>query len=1194
MGIRLILPKMKLFSNIFRSKEAGLMPASIELFKGLVFSFAVHEILLDKRGKPIDYRFIDVNPAFEQETGLKREEIIGKRVLQVLPKTERYWIERYGEVAITGKPCSFEFHSGELGKYYQVSAFSPKPYFFAVVFEDITPKVLDRDRQAERVTLYRNLFEQSNDMLILHTYDGRVVDASQKVLDFFGKARHEFVGHPLSNIRFDGDLNAFKENVQKVINKKAFVFESIWRNNSGHPVEVEVFASIYNEDKKLILANIRDISERKKSNNQHQETQKLFKAVFEQTAVGLALLDTTGRILEVNPKFCSITGHEKHYLYSKNYCEIIDGTELPFVDRGSNPNIPSSFDAGFTELRVFHKDGHPVWINQSVSIIHASHLEPVLFLAVINDVSEARLAQTSYAISETRLKNVLEDQSEFFITWKPDGTITYVNDAYCRHYDVSRETKLRTKFYDLIDGPTVERVKEKIGQLKPEKNVLTSKHVEVMNDGAEVWHEWTDRGFFDEDGQLLEIQSIGYDITKQVMAEEKLKIQNLYFEYLFNNLPQAIAVIDVNKRILRINAWFTKLFGYSSHECEGGSLAKLIVPEHLMVQTMNDTDAIIKGQVLNYESDRVDKYGRIIQVAVTGLPLISDEKVIAAYIIYRDVTQEKKSAATIKLNENRLETLLRISQLKPATLEAFLINAVNEAVLFCQSKIGFIMYYDDDNQLFELKAFSDSVNQYCTLGEFPKFTNLNQAGCWADAVRNKTAVFYNGDFSISPHFKGFVDGHFEIVNLLVSPVLDHGKVVAIIAVGNKETEYNSTDAAQLTLFADAIWKIVERQQANEALTRAKEKAEESDRLKTSFLATMSHELRTPLNAIIGFSGLMDDSYSQDEMLEYVGIINQSGNQLLTIINDLFNLSLLEAGNLSISKSTFKAESLFHEVNELAFGELKINSKTHIQLVYNQHSVTDNLDIVSDYQLVMQVLLILIKNAIKFTTQGFIEYGTILKDDEFVFYVKDTGIGIDKSNLELIFEKFRQVDESSTREFGGVGIGLTIAKGLAAMLNGRIWVESDLGQGSCFYFGLKLEGLNVKSGGDESVQKTDRLKGKKVLVVEDEESNYLLLLGSLKLIGVEVDRANNGLEAIAFLKENSAIDLILMDLKMPIMDGFTASTAIKAIKPHIPIIAQTAYAMVGDREKALDSGCDDYIAKPIRREALLELLRKYIG
>lgn len=1185
---------MKLFSNIFRSKEPGVMPASIELFKGLVFSFAVHEILLDKRGKPIDYRFIDVNPAFEQETGLKREEIIGKRVLEVLPKTEQYWIERYGEVAITGKPCSFEFHSGEMGKYYQVSAFSPKPYFFAVVFEDITSKVLDRDRQAERVTLYRNLFEQSNDMQILHTYDGRVVDASQKVLDFFGKARHEFVGHPLSNIRFDGDLNAFKENVQKVINKKAFVFESIWRNNSGHPVEVEVFASIYNEDKKLILANIRDISERKKSSNQHQETQKLFKAVFEQTAVGLALLDTTGCILEVNPKFCSITGHEKHDLFSKNYCEVIDGAALPFVDSAINPNNPSSFDAGFTELRVSHKDGHTVWINQSVSIIQASNREPIVFLAVINDVTETRLAQTSYAISETRLKNVLEDQSEFFITWKPDGTITYVNDAYCRHYDVSRETKLKTKFYDLIDGTTVARVKEKIGQLKPEKNVLTSKHVEVMNDGAEVWHEWTDRGFFDEDGRLLEIQSIGYDITKQVMAEEKLKIQNLYFEYLFNNLPQAIAVIDVNKRILRINTWFTKLFGYSSLECEGGSLAKLIVPEHLTVQTINDTDAIIKGQVLNYESDRVDKYGRTIQVAVTGLPLISDEKVIAAYIIYRDVTQEKKSAATIKLNENRLETLLRISQLKPSTLEAFLINAVNEAVLFCQSKIGFIMYYDDDNQLFELKAFSDSVSQYCTLGEFPRFSNLIQAGCWADAVRNKTAVFYNGDFSISPHFKGFVDGHFEIVNLLVSPVLDHGKVVAIIAVGNKETEYNSTDAVQLTLFADAIWKIVERQQANEALTRAKEKAEESDRLKTSFLATMSHELRTPLNAIIGFSGLIDDSYSQDETLEYVGIINQSGNQLLTIINDLFNLSLLEAGNLSISKSAFKAESLFHEVNELAFGELKMNSKTHIQLVYNQHSITDNLDIVSDYQVVMQVLLILLKNAIKFTTQGFIEYGTILKDDEFVFYVKDTGIGIDESNLELIFEKFRQVDESSTREFGGVGIGLTIAKGLAAMLNGRIWVESDLGQGSCFYFGLKLDGLNVKPSADESVQKTDRLKGKKVLVVEDEESNYLLLLGSLKLIGVEVERAHNGLEAIEFLKENSAIDLILMDLKMPIMDGFTASTAIKAIKPHIPIIAQTAYAMVGDREKALDSGCDDYIAKPIRREALLELLRKYIG
>jgi CheY-like chemotaxis protein len=264
------------------------------------------------------------------------------------------------------------------------------------------------------------------------------------------------------------------------------------------------------------------------------------------------------------------------------------------------------------------------------------------------------------------------------------------------------------------------------------------------------------------------------------------------------------------------------------------------------------------------------------------------------------------------------------------------------------------------------------------------------------------------------------------------------------------------------------------------------------------------------------------------------------------------------------------------------------------LVYNQNSITDNLEIATDYHIVMQVLLILLKNAIKFTTQGYIEYGTIVREGELIFYVKDTGIGIDERNLELIFEKFRQVDESSTREFGGVGIGLTIAKGLANMLNGRIWVDSTLGKGSCFNLGFKLDGLTINSLAEYPIQKAEPLKGRKILVVEDEESNYLLLLGSLRLIGVEVERAYNGLEAVAFLKENSAIDLILMDLKMPVMDGFTASTAIKSMLPHIPIIAQTAYAMVGDREKALDSGCDDYIAKPIRREALLELLRKYIG
>lgn len=1184
---------MTFFSKIFQSTEPDRMSGSIELFKGLVFSFAVHEIILDKNGKPIDYRFIDVNPAFEQSTGLKREHVIGKRVLEVLPNTELGLIERYGEVALTGTPCSFEHYTSELGKYYQISAFSPQRYVFAVVFEDVTIKVVDRMRQTEKATLYHNLFEMSNDMLILHTYDGIVVDASQKALEFFGKARHQFVGQPLKNMRYDGNQAAFMDNIRKVSQNQVFVFESLWKNNLGNPVEVEVLASIYDEDQQLILANIRDISERKQAMNKLLETQSMFKAVFEQTAVGMALLDASGHILEVNPKFCVITGHEQSELLYLKYCEVIDGAELPLADQNQRTDGQSQFGAGFTELRVLHKDGHPVWLNHSISVINPNQHDQVLFLAVINDISEARLAQKSYAISEAKLKNVLEDQSEFFISWRPDGTITYVNDAYCKHYNISREEKLKTLFYDLIDGPTVDKVKNKVSQLTPEKSALTDNHVEIRDDGTVVWHEWTDRAFFDEKGRLVEIQSIGYDITKQVIAEERLKIQNLYFEYLFNNLPQAVAVIDVNKKILRINAWFTKLFGYSMQECEGGSLAELIVPKHLMTRTKQDTDAIIDGQVIEYESVRIDKFGKTVHVSVTGLPLISDDKVIAAYIIYRDVTLEKESADIIKLNENRLETLLRISQLKPSTLDIFLTHAVNEAVAFCQSKFGFLMFYDFENQLFELKAFSDKVNEYCTLGQFPRFVYLNQSGCWADAIRQQMAVFYNGDFAKSPNFKGFMPGHLEMRNLLVSPVLKNENVVALIAVANKASNYNSTDAAQLTLFADAIWKIVEREQANEALTVAKEKAEESDRLKTSFLATMSHELRTPLNAIIGFSGLVDESYSKEEILEYIDIINQSGNQLLGIINDLFNLSLLEAGNVSISKSSFKPGSLMQDASELVYGEIKASSKTNVQLIFNQNVASDNLDITTDYQIVLQVLMILLKNAVKFTAKGYVEFGTRLTHDEFVFYVQDTGIGIEENNLDLIFEKFRQVDESSTREFGGVGIGLTIAKGLISMLKGRIWVESTLGKGSCFSFAFKQTDINLKPVFDQALTKSGGLQGKKILVVEDEESNYLLLLNSLKLIGVEIERAYNGMDAVAFVKKNPYIDLILMDLKMPIMDGFTASTAIKKLFPRIPIIAQTAYAMVGDREKALDAGCDDYIAKPIRREALLELLKKHI-
>jgi signal transduction histidine kinase len=381
--------------------------------------------------------------------------------------------------------------------------------------------------------------------------------------------------------------------------------------------------------------------------------------------------------------------------------------------------------------------------------------------------------------------------------------------------------------------------------------------------------------------------------------------------------------------------------------------------------------------------------------------------------------------------------------------------------------------------------------------------------------------------------------------------------------------------------------------AEEVLLQAKEKAEESDRLKSAFLATMSHELRTPLNAIIGFSSLIDESYNVIEILDYLKIINQSGNHLLGIINDMFHLSVLEAGEININRSYFKPALLFLEVMDIIGSELNTHNKPHLKLVYNSVPDLDQIEIFSDYQKIEQVLMIFLKNSIKFTDEGFIEYGFYLTDKDIVFYVKDSGVGIAPEKLNVIFEKFRQADETSTRTFGGIGIGLTIARELVNILKGSIFVESTLSAGSNFGFSISRTEAQVKGVKTTKVTGSDLFEGKRVLVAEDEESNFLLLDSSLKTTGVTIFRAYNGKEAVDFVHRNPAIDLILMDLKMPVLDGFIATTEIRKAFPQIPIIAQTAYAMVGDRAKAIQAGCDDYISKPIRRDALIALMKKYI-
>ena len=381
--------------------------------------------------------------------------------------------------------------------------------------------------------------------------------------------------------------------------------------------------------------------------------------------------------------------------------------------------------------------------------------------------------------------------------------------------------------------------------------------------------------------------------------------------------------------------------------------------------------------------------------------------------------------------------------------------------------------------------------------------------------------------------------------------------------------------------------------------KAQEKAEKADKLKTTFLANMSHEIRTPVSAIIGFGELLKDGeLSEEEKNQYLGFISRGGQNLLNLINDIIDISKIEAGQIRIEKEDFRLNFLMSEIFTTILEEKNNRGKENIELKLVKGIVTNDFKIHSDPYRLQQILLNLLSNALKFTKEGYIEFGYSLNSDrQLLFFVRDTGIGIPVEMREVIFDRFRQVEESYTKNKEGTGLGLAISRKLTELLGGKIWVEANEKKGSSFYFRLPMNGIHSDEEIDDLlVENADgiSLEGKTILVVEDEDANYVLVDKMLKTRNAEVVIVNNGKAAIDIInKKGMTIDLILMDIKMPIINGYEATKIIKEINKSLPIIAQTAFNTSGEKERCLAAGFDDFIAKPFDKDTLLLKINKWI-
>lgn len=676
-----------------------------------------------------------------------------------------------------------------------------------------------------------------------------------------------------------------------------------------------------------------------------------------------------------------------------------------------------------------------------------------------------------------------------------------------------------------------------------------------------------------------------------------LELSPVAREMVVDNMTDALFVLDNQNRLIDFNRSAFRLVNLPPDRLYGVRLQDLPVIGKLYasLQKRQDPDA--------REPSLLEIHHRILEADTAP---ITDKHGVetGTIILLHDITK-------IKLAERELEQRDKLLQATADAVAALLVKedldeAIGDSLRTLGTAIGVDRVYIFENftepetgRLFTSQRHEWCAKHISSQEENPVVMPMpfeETCPSWP-AILSKGEII-QGLVRDMPEQERLTLEPQDILSLLVAPIFIHDQLWGFIGFDDCTTERQWTHIEKqiLTTASLSLGTAYFRKRTEIELLNAKEKAEASDRLKSTFLATMSHELRTPMNAIIGFSEIADKESSPEDLLTYLKIIHSSGKQLLAIIDDLFNISLIEAGEIRIRPESFLLEQVTAALQRVFVSEQRLLRKEHIMFYVKADKNLDNKRLNTDLTRLLQVLYNLLRNAIKFTEQGFVEFGFTADEDHVIFYIKDTGIGIPVDKQGIIFDKFRQVDDSHTRKYGGTGLGLAIAMRLTELLRGRLWVESQAGAGTTFHLRIPCRYSDEEEGESRSnrIVSSDFLHGKTILLAEDEESNYQLIRTYFQKADHVLIWVTNGHEAVEMVRHRPEIDLVIMDLKMPSMDGYAATPLIKKLRQDLPVIALTAHAMFGDQERVIREGFDDYIAKPVSRNQLFRILEKYLA
>ncbi|HEX9063438.1 MAG TPA: PAS domain S-box protein [Clostridia bacterium] len=1023
-----------------------------------------------------------------------------------------------------------------------------------VVMDDITDLKKAEIKLKQSYDYYKELFENFPGMVWRAGADKFCNYVNRSLLDFLGMGFEETLGLGWVNSLYPEDIERYYDAYLTAFYKKsAFDCEFRIRRNDGEYRWVKNTGKPYYD----IEGNfdgysgaLFDIHEQKLQEESLTQSRDYYLSMFENFPALVWRSNTEFQCDYYNKRWLDFTGRTiKEEIDKPLLCKIHPEDRKKCLDIWfENLKLQYPFE---TEYRLKRFDGEYRWIIDRRGPIYDRNGKFSGYIGFCIDITDRKTAEEGRRRYEVLFKRT----SDIMLFMDTSGNILEANEAALNAYGYTYEELCALNIRNI--RPAVEITKELLEKADKEGVFIEGLHyrkdrsifpVEISSLGADI-------------GEKRVIISIIRDISERKKAETALRESEEKFRDLFNSAADAIFVQTLSddrekiSRFIEVNDAASKRLGYTRDEFLEMTSSKIIAPQNHQISKEN-MDILEKQEHITVENIHVAKDGRQIPVEVSAHRFLMQGKKVWLSIA-RDISERKQAEIALKESQAKYQSLFVNMS------EAF----AYQKVIFDENNIPCDLEYIEVNTAFE-KLFgmkSKDIERRKCSEILPAFSDY-----FIEKIKNEENEFHkSGVLKINEYYSEEKERWYTVSAFL----LEGANCASIIS------------------------DITVQKIADIELKRAKEQAEAANKAKSEFLANMSHEIRTPINGIVGMIDLTLLTDLSQEQMDNLKTAKSCASSLLNIINDILDFSKMEAGKLSIDNISFDINTLMEEITKIHF--LQADNKG-LKLKNSFYGDMDRY-LIGDQSRIRQVLNNLISNAVKFTENGEVNISVkknkITNDIvELKFAVSDTGIGISKDEQTRLFKTFSQVDGSITRKFGGTGLGLAISKQLVEMMNGRMWVESEKGKGSTFYFTIALkvgEKPLRKFLSEPEAAKT--LETLNILLAEDDSVNQLVISRMLKQKGYSVDIAGNGVEALE-LYSRKKYDLILMDVQMPVMDGMEAVKRIREIEGenrHTPVVVLTAYALNGDRERFLNSGMDEYLSKPVQMEDMFNVIERAV-